>query len=60
MSVIHITYEEIQPSTYEKQPVEKMSIIFKEMPVAAILFFRMRLFSFPEKLTPNEDILQIW
>ena len=30
-----------------------MSIIFKEMPVAAILFFRMRLFSFPEKVTPQ-------
>ena len=28
--VIHITYEEIQPSTYEKQPVEK---IVSEMPV---------------------------
>ena len=23
ISVIHITYEQIQPSTYEKQPVEK-------------------------------------
>ena len=29
ISVLHITYEEIQPSTYEKQPVEKMYIIFK-------------------------------
>ena len=29
------------------------------MPVAAILFFRMRLISVSEKLTPNEDILQI-
>ena len=24
ISVIHITYEEIQPSTYEKQPVENV------------------------------------
>ena len=36
-----------------------MLIIFKEMPVAAILFFRMWLISVPEKLTPNADILQI-
>ena len=26
----------------------------------AILFFRMRLILVPEKLNPNEDILQIW
>ena len=36
-----------------------MSYICQEMPAVAILFFRMRLISFPEKLMPNEDILQI-
>ena len=50
MSVIHMTYEEIQPSSYAIQPVEKVDN-FKEILRAAILFFRMRLISVPEKLT---------
>ena len=53
LSVIHITYEEIQPFTYEKQQVEKSRKFFKEMPAAAILFSRMRLISVPEKLTSH-------
>ena len=60
ISVIQITYEEIQPSSHENQPVQKRKIIFKEMPRAAILFLKKEANFSRIEAYLNEDILQIW
>ena len=46
-----MTYEEIQPYSYENQPVEKGRQFLKKNPVQPSYFFRMRLISAPEKIT---------
>ena len=44
ISVLHITYEEIQPSTYEKQPVEKCRLFSKKCPSGHLVFQNEAIF----------------
>ena len=55
MYMCHITYEEIQPSTYEEQPVEKCRLFFKEMPIGHLVFQNEAIL-FPREAYPPMKI----